>query len=119
MNHEVKVVPIEAIEIEDGFNPRQQVDDELADSIRRHGVLQPVLVRPKPDSDERWLLVDGQRRITAARKEGHTEIPVSVRADLDNNGLAAALVTALKRKDLDPVDLSGIASVATFAGAGV
>ena len=104
MNHEVKVVPIEAIEIEDGFNPRQHVDDELADSIRRHGVLQPVLVRPKPDSDERWLLVDGQRRITAARKEGHKEIPVSVRADLDNNGLAAALVTALKRKDLDPVE---------------
>lgn len=68
MNQELKVVPIEPIEIEDGFNPRQHVDDELADSIRRHGVLQPVLVRPKPDSDERWLLVDGQRRITAARK---------------------------------------------------
>jgi len=85
---------------------RQQFDeqalDELADSVRQHGVLQPILVRPV---GERWEIVAGERRYRAAVLAGHETIPAILRDDLAAD--EALLVTALEnlqREDLSTSD---------------
>ncbi len=87
------------------FQPRQQFRDEelqaLADSIKMHGLLQPVLVRPKEDGYE---LVAGERRWRAAQLAGLTEIPAIVRPCSDDELLALALIENLQREDLNPLE---------------
>ena len=75
---------------------------ELADSIREHGVLQPVLVRPVTDGYE---LIAGERRWRAARQAGLERIPAVVREDgTDEESLLLGLVENLQREDLDPIE---------------
>ena len=75
---------------------------ELADSIREHGVLQPVLVRPTVDG---YQLIAGERRWRAARQAGLTRIPAVVREDAaDAESLLLGLVENLQREDLDPIE---------------
>jgi ParB family chromosome partitioning protein len=75
---------------------------ELADSIREHGVLQPVLVRPAADGYE---LIAGERRWRAARQAGLERIPAVVREDAaDDESLLLGLVENLQREDLDPIE---------------
>ncbi len=75
---------------------------ELADSIREHGVLQPVLVRPVADGYE---LIAGERRWRAARQAGLERIPAVVREDAaDDESLLLGLVENLQREDLDPIE---------------
>ena len=75
---------------------------ELADSIREHGVLQPVLVRPLADGYE---LIAGERRWRAARQAGLERIPALVReAAADDESLLLGLVENLQREDLDPIE---------------
>jgi len=75
---------------------------ELADSIREHGVLQPVLVRPRADGYE---LIAGERRWRAARQAGLERIPAVVREDAaDDESLLLGLVENLQREDLDPIE---------------
>ncbi len=87
------------------FQPRQQFRDEelqaLADSIKMHGLLQPILVRPKEDGYE---LVAGERRWRAAQLAGLTEIPAIVRPCSDDELLALALIENLQREDLNPLE---------------
>lgn len=87
------------------FQPRQQFRDEelqaLADSIKMHGLLQPILVRPKGDGYE---LVAGERRWRAAQLAGLTEIPAIVRHCSDDELLALALIENLQREDLNPLE---------------
>ncbi|MCX7642943.1 MAG: ParB/RepB/Spo0J family partition protein [Armatimonadetes bacterium] len=87
------------------FQPRQQFRDEelkaLADSIKMHGLLQPVLVRPK---EEGYELVAGERRWRAAQLAGLTEIPAIVRPCSDDELLALALIENLQREDLNPLE---------------
>jgi len=85
--------------------PRREFDpqalEELAESIRTHGVLQPILVRPVGDSYE---IVAGERRWRAARMAGLTVIPALVR-ELDDRQMAEmALVENLQREDLNPIE---------------
>lgn len=75
--------------------------DQLAESIRTHGVLTPVLVRPLGDD---FQLIAGERRLRAAQKVGLTEIPVHVRALTDQQVLEAALVENIQRTDLNPIE---------------
>ena len=75
---------------------------ELADSIREHGVLQPLLVRPMPDGSYR--LVAGERRFRAARLAGLTEVPVTVREMTDEEESVFALIENLQREDLNAVE---------------
>ena len=86
--------------------PRKQFDpaalQDLADSIRAHGVLQPLLVRPMADG--RYQLVAGERRFRAARMAGLTEVPVTVREMNDQETAAVALVENLQRQDLNPME---------------
>ncbi|MCC6597168.1 MAG: ParB/RepB/Spo0J family partition protein [Alphaproteobacteria bacterium] len=78
--------------------------DELADSIRQHGVLQPLLVREKNDSSGRYEIVAGERRWRAAQKAGQHEVPVVVLTITDAQAFEIALIENLQREDLDPVD---------------
>jgi ParB/RepB/Spo0J family partition protein len=102
---EARTVARSQITIEAGFNPRSDLGelDELAASVARHGILQPLLVRPAEDG-RCLILVDGHRRLAAAAQAELEMVPVLVRSDLDGGALVAALVTALKREDLDPVE---------------
>ena len=86
--------------------PRKEFDDttlgELSDSIRQHGILQPLLVRPI--SNGGYQIVAGERRWRAARLAGLTEIPVIIR-ELDDKQVAQfALIENLQREDLNPID---------------
>ena len=85
--------------------PRKRFDeeslDELADSIRQHGVLQPILVRKKGRKHE---IVAGERRYQAAKRAGLNEIPVVIREISDKDVLKLALIENLQREDLDPIE---------------
>jgi ParB family chromosome partitioning protein len=75
---------------------------ELADSIRLHGVLQPLLVRRHPDGYE---LIAGERRWRAARLAGLTAVPAVVRTETDSDQqLVLGLIENLQRSDLDPIE---------------
>lgn len=86
--------------------PRQNFDDAsleaLADSIRRHGVLQPILVRPLPTGG--YQIVAGERRWRASRMAGLDEMPVYIRELTDSETAQLALVENLQREDLNPVE---------------
>lgn len=86
--------------------PRQRFQDdtlaELADSIKRHGVLQPLLVSPLGDGSYR--LVAGERRWRASRLAGLGEVPVVVRQLSEQEQRLLALVENLQREDLNPVE---------------
>ena len=78
---------------------------ELAESIRRHGVLQPILVRRLPDGYE---LIAGERRWRAARLAGLSSVPAVVRFDDGNDAqLVLGLIENLQRTDLDPIEEAG------------
>ena len=75
---------------------------ELAESIRLHGVLQPLLVRRLPDGYE---LIAGERRWRAARLAGLTSVPAVVRSEASNDQqLVLGLIENLQRTDLDPIE---------------
>lgn len=86
--------------------PRKKFDDnaltELADSIRQHGVITPVLVRPMTDGS--YQLVAGERRWRAARMAGLSELPALIKELSDSEAMELALVENLQREDLDPVE---------------
>ena len=75
---------------------------DLADSVRRHGVLQPVMVRPRGGG--RYELVAGERRYRAAREAGLTHIPAVVRSLTDEESLTVALIENIQREDLNPIE---------------
>jgi ParB family transcriptional regulator, chromosome partitioning protein len=85
--------------------PRVRMDDEalaaLADSIRQHGVIQPILVTETLDG---YQLVAGERRVRAARLAGLERVPAIVRQLADRQQLELALVENLQREDLDPIE---------------
>ena len=100
-------IDIEMSEIEiDRHQPRKDFDEEalqeLADSIREHGVLQPILLRPLADSGYR--IVAGERRFRAAHIAGLTAIPAVVRDFTDWQAMEAAMVENLQREDLNPIE---------------
>lgn len=85
--------------------PRKQFDEdklqELAQSISRHGVVQPILVRQK---GERYTIVAGERRYRAARIAGLATVPVVVRELEDQQVMEVALIENIQREDLNPVE---------------
>jgi ParB family transcriptional regulator, chromosome partitioning protein len=86
--------------------PRLHIDEatinELAASIVEHGILQPVLVRPRPEG--RYQLIAGERRWRAARVAGLAEIPAIVEEIDDEAALEIAIIENLQREDLSPLD---------------
>jgi ParB family chromosome partitioning protein len=85
--------------------PRQHIEethlDELAQSIRSHGVIQPIVVRRV---DNRYEIVAGERRWRAAQRAGLLRVPVVVRDVTDDNLLEVALIENIQREDLNPIE---------------
>lgn len=90
------------------YQPRMTIEpealEELAVSIRSHGVLQPLLARPDPKRGGRFHLIAGERRWRAAALAGVHEVPVIVREMSDADAAAVALVENLQREDLNPME---------------
>ena len=86
--------------------PRKAFSDEaitaLADSIREHGILQPILVRPI--SSGGYQIVAGERRWRAARMAGLDEVPVNIRELSDLETMQIAIIENLQRENLNPVE---------------
>jgi ParB family transcriptional regulator, chromosome partitioning protein len=77
---------------------------ELAESIRLKGVLQPILVRPDPANADMFEIIAGERRWRAARRAGLTAIPAVVRPMDDREMLEIAIIENVQRSDLNPVE---------------
>lgn len=92
------------------FQPRRDMDeaalDELADSLKVRGILQPLLVRPHPVNAEHYQIIAGERRWRAAQKAELHEVPVLIRSLSDAEAMAAGLVENLQRQDLNPMEES-------------
>ncbi len=88
------------------FQPRQDFDEEklkqLTASIKKHGILEPLLVRPL--NATQYQLVAGERRYRAAQLLGLESVPVVIRELNDDEALALSLVENLVREDLNPVE---------------
>lgn len=87
------------------YQPRREFDeadlDSLADSLRDHGLLQPLVVRRAGD---RYQLISGERRLRAAIKAGWSAVPVQIREADDRQMAELAIVENLQRKDLGPLE---------------
>ena len=98
-------LPTQAITLPEG-QPRRYFDTkaiaELTESIKQHGILQPLLVRTLPD--DKYELVAGERRYRAAIAAGLDEVPVVIRSLSDEDALALALIENLQRENLNPVE---------------
>ncbi len=98
------VLPLDDIRPNKG-QPRKNFDEqaleELADSIKQNGVLQPILVRKK---GQKYEIVAGERRYQASKKAGMTDIPVVVKDISDEDVFKLALIENLQRSDLDPIE---------------
>jgi ParB family chromosome partitioning protein len=99
-----QAMPMDRIHVNPN-QPRKDFDEDelssLKDSLRTHGLLQPILVRPKEDGYE---IIAGERRFRAAREAGWAEIPVHVVDFNDQKVFEAALVENLQRTDLNPIE---------------
>ncbi|UCI30832.1 ParB/RepB/Spo0J family partition protein [Mesorhizobium sp. B4-1-4] len=89
-------------------NPRRHFGDaeltDLAQSIREHGVVQPVVARPSPTQAGRYEIIAGERRWRAAQRAGLTEIPVIIRDVNDRTALELAIIENVQRADLNAVE---------------
>lgn len=102
-----RTLPITALQ-PGPFQARGPMDaealEELATSIRRHGVLQPILVRPRPHAAGEYEIIGGERRWRAAQAAHLHEVPVVVRDFDDREAMAAGLVENLQREDLNALE---------------
>ncbi|MFC5384554.1 ParB/RepB/Spo0J family partition protein [Aquamicrobium segne] len=100
-------VPIEFV-APNPRNPRRHFGEaeltDLAQSIREHGIVQPVVVRSAPGSTGRYEIIAGERRWRAAQRAGLVEIPVIVREVSDRTALELAIVENVQRSDLNPIE---------------
>lgn len=102
-----RYVPIEFVS-RNPRNPRRIFTEaeleDLAQSIREHGIVQPIVVRPAPENREHFELIAGERRWRAAQRTGLTEIPVILRDVDDRVALELAIIENVQRADLNPVE---------------
>ena len=101
-------VPIEFLE-RNPRNPRTTFGDEdlaeLTASVKEKGIVQPILVRPKPDGDKNaFEIIAGERRWRAAQRAGLHEVPVFVQEVSDREALELAIIENVQRADLNPVE---------------
>ena len=102
---DVRHMPLDRVE-SNPDQPRQRFDEEaladLAASIREHGVLQPILVRPLADGQ--YQIVAGERRWRASKMAGLTEIPVIIEELDEEAALEIAIIENLQREDISPLE---------------
>ena len=101
---EISVLQIEA----NPFQPRSRFEsnaqEELAESIRQHGVIQPVTVRKM--GNDSYQLISGERRFRASQLAGLDSIPAYIRVANDQAMLELALVENIQREDLNPIEVA-------------
>lgn len=91
------------------YQPRSRMDEgalnELAESIKHQGIMQPILVRPLASGGAgRYEIIAGERRFRAAHIAGLTEVPVLIKNVADENAAAMALIENIQREDLNPLE---------------
>lgn len=93
------------------FQPRRQFEEEalesLAQSIRTHGILQPILIRKcvgQKKGNYSYEIIAGERRWRAAARAGLNKVPVIIQTFLDNEALRIALIENIQREDLTPIE---------------
>ena len=104
MNMEVQKISVDKI-IPNRFQPRKNFDEEalqeLADSIRQHGIIQPLVLRKL---GENYEIIAGERRYKAALKLSMKEVPAIVMELDDTSSAEIALVENIQRKDLNDIE---------------
>ena len=100
--HKIKVIEIEPNRDQPRKNFDEEALDELANSIKTYGVLQPIIVNKK---DDYYEIVAGERRWRAAKKAGLEEMPCIIKDDItEKSNKEIALIENLQRVDLNPID---------------
>ncbi|MBL4781374.1 MAG: ParB/RepB/Spo0J family partition protein [Porticoccaceae bacterium] len=103
---ELRELPVEFLQ-RGKYQPRKDMNpaalDELAESIRRQGIMQPIMVRPLAKKD-RYEIVAGERRWRAAQLAGLDAVPVIVRDISDEDAIALALIENIQREDLNAIE---------------
>ncbi|MEJ2361181.1 MAG: ParB/RepB/Spo0J family partition protein [Gammaproteobacteria bacterium] len=103
----LRELPVDLIE-RSRYQPRADFNEEalqeLADSIRAQGVIQPVVVRPLEGQSSRYELIAGERRWRAAQLAGLHEIPAVIREVDDQAAMAMALIENIQRQALNPIE---------------
>ncbi|MFP8488560.1 ParB/RepB/Spo0J family partition protein [Gracilimonas sp. Q87] len=103
----VLFVPVDHIR-KNPHQPRKEFDEErleeLADSIREHGLIQPITVRYI--GEKRFELISGERRLRAAKLGGLKEIPAFIREADDEQSMAFALIENIQREELNPLEVA-------------
>jgi ParB family transcriptional regulator, chromosome partitioning protein len=103
----VSVIKIKNIET-NPFQPRTNFEEnalqELSDSIKQHGIIQPITVRKL--GYDRYQLISGERRFRASQMAGLMDVPAYIRIADDQEMLEMALVENIQREDLDPIEVS-------------
>jgi ParB family chromosome partitioning protein len=104
-SHALQTLPVEFLQ-RGKYQPRRDINpeklQELADSIKAQGVIQPVVVRQL--ESEKYEIVAGERRWRAAQLAGLHEVPVVVKAIDDRTAMAVALIENIQREDLNPLE---------------
>ncbi len=104
---ELRLIPVGKLR-PSKFQPRRHFEEAeiqaLAESIKQHGLLQPILVRPVPGSHSGYEIVFGERRWRAATLAGLDAVPALVRDVADNGALVSALVENLQRQNLTAIE---------------
>jgi ParB family chromosome partitioning protein len=100
-------IPLDGIEV-NPFQPRTTFEEEslkeLSDSIKVHGVIQPITVRKIENN--KYQLIAGERRLRASKLAGKTEIPGFVRTASDQESIEIALIENIQREDLNPLEIA-------------
>ena len=104
---DIMLIPVDMIE-PNPFQPRMSFDnealEELAESIRTLGLIQPVTVRRR--ASDKYQIISGERRFRACRMAGMEEIPAYIRDTNDQGMLEMAIVENIQREDLDPIEVA-------------
>lgn len=100
-------IPVDKIEV-NPFQPREDFDEEalneLADSIRVHGIIQPITVRQL--SSNQYQLISGERRLQASKKAALKEVPAYIRTADDQQMLEMALIENIQRENLNAIEVA-------------
>jgi len=99
--HKIKLIDIEPNVNQPRRNFNDESIDELAESIKRYGVIQPIIVTKK---DKNYEIIAGERRWRASKKAGLDEIPCIVRDDTERKNKEIALIENIQREDLNPIE---------------
>ncbi len=103
--HVLKEIPVDLIQ-RGKYQPRRDIDpeslQELAESIRVQGIMQPIVVRPI--SDRKYEIIAGERRWRAAQLAGLDQVPAVIRDVSDESAIAMALIENIQREDLNPIE---------------